>query len=225
VLGTIGSHAFRVGRNLPDSRLFDRLVRGRVWIGLLAVLLFGLVAINVSLLKMNAAAGHNAERLESLRIQNDRLRARVSRLGSGDRVERVAGRLGLVMPEAGNVRYLTARSGDGTRAAKAIFGGRRVPGSGPLANAVEAAPLAVDPIVIPPSTAPTATTGPAAVAPAPATAQTQQTAPVAPTTQPGTTGTAAPGAGAAPTQAPAGTPAAEPGATGQPTGAYSQPVG
>ena len=50
---------------------------------LLGVLLFGLVALNVSLLKLNAAAGHNAERAKVLRIQNAKLRGKVSRLGVG----------------------------------------------------------------------------------------------------------------------------------------------
>ncbi len=161
VLGVIGSHAFRVGRRLPDSRLLDRLLRGRIWIGLLAVLLLGLVAINVSLLKLNAQAGHNAEKVKTLRIQNDRLHAKVSRLRSGDRVERAASRLGLVMPEAGSVRYLSVGSKDGSRAARPLGAGDRIPGTGPLAGAVtnpiNRAPVAVTPATAPsvPDTAPT----------------------------------------------------------------------
>mgnify|MGYP003397536797 CR=1 FL=1 len=46
--------------------MLDRLVRGRGWIILLGTLLFGLVALNVSLLKLNAAAGHSAERAKVL---------------------------------------------------------------------------------------------------------------------------------------------------------------
>lgn len=166
VLGVIGSHAFRVGRRLPDSRLVDRLLRGRAWIGLLAVLLLGLVAINVSLLKLNAQAGHNAEKVKTLRIQNDRLHAKVSRLRSGDRVERVAGRLGLAMPEAGSVRYLSVGSKDGSRAARALRAGSRVPGTGPLAgvvtNPITGTPVAVTPVTSPSETAPAPTTTQAA---------------------------------------------------------------
>ena len=76
----------RVGRSLQDSTLLERLVRGRGWILLLGTLLFGLVALNVSLLKLNAAAGHSAERAKVLRIQNAKLRGKVSRLASGDRL-------------------------------------------------------------------------------------------------------------------------------------------
>ena len=85
-LGAISLRVLRAGRSLQDSTLLDRLVRGRGWIVLLGALLFGLVALNVSLLKLNAAAGHNAERAKVLRIQNAKLRGKVSRLASGDRL-------------------------------------------------------------------------------------------------------------------------------------------
>jgi hypothetical protein len=120
VLGTIGSHAFRVGRSLPDSRLLDRLMRGRAWIVLIGVLLFGLVAINVSLLKLNSVAGRNAEKVRTLRIQNTELQAKVSKLASAERLERAGRDLGLSMSIAGRVRYLAVRSSDGRRAARAI---------------------------------------------------------------------------------------------------------
>jgi hypothetical protein len=140
VIGTISGHAFRAGCALPDSRLLDRLLRGRVWIGLLAVLLFGLVFLNVSLLRMNSAAGHNAEQVKELRIQNDRLNAKVSRLQGGDRLDRVAGRLGLVMPEPGSVHYLSARGSDAQQAARALRGGRRDPAATSLEGTVPTTP-------------------------------------------------------------------------------------
>jgi hypothetical protein len=206
VIGTIGSHAFRVGRGLPDSRLLDRLLRGRVWIGLLAVLLFGLVFLNVSLLRMNSAAGHNAEQVKELRIQNDRLNAKVSRLQGGDRLDRVAGRLGLVMPEPGSVHYLSARQSDAEQAARALRGGRRDPASTSLEGIVPATPAGdiqidplstgtgtgispVAPVAQPTQTQPT-TTDPAVTQPAQTQAvQTQPTTgtqPTSPVTQPPT---------------------------------------
>jgi hypothetical protein len=91
--------------------MVDRLVRGRAWIGLLGVLLIALVGINVSLLKLNAAAGRNAEWAKKLRVDNADLRARVSRLRSGQRIQASARDLGLVMPAAASVHYLTADPG------------------------------------------------------------------------------------------------------------------
>jgi hypothetical protein len=120
VLGTIGSHALRAGRLLPESRLFDRLLRGRAWIMFVGVLLMGLVALNVSLLKLNAEAGRNAEKVKVLRIQNTQLGARVSRLASAERLERAGRDLGLAMSIAGRVRYLSVRPSDARKAAGAI---------------------------------------------------------------------------------------------------------
>ena len=108
-LGAISLRVLRAGRSLQDSTLLERLVRGRGWILLLGTLLFGLVALNVSLLKLNAAAGHNAERAKVLRIQNAKLRGKVSRLASGDRLRAAAADMGLVMPEPKKIHYLSAR--------------------------------------------------------------------------------------------------------------------
>jgi hypothetical protein len=183
VLGVLGSRAYRAGRALPESRLLDGLMRGRIWIGLLAVLLFGLVFLNVSLLKLNSEAGRNADRVKTLRIENDRLHAKVSRLQGGDRLERVAGRLGLVMPEPGNVHYLSASEGDAVRAAHALRAGRRAPADDSLEGTVPLSP-ASGPALPPPTAtaAPTATPAPAATPAAPLAAATQgptgQTAPV-----------------------------------------------
>lgn len=183
VLGVLGVRAYRAGRGLPESRLLDRLMRGRIWIGLLAVLLFGLVFLNVSLLKLNSEAGRNSERVKALRIENDRLHARVSRLQGGDRIERVAARLGLVMPEPGNVHYLSASEGDAARAARAVRDERRTPSEGPLEGAVPTAPASGP--GLPPSG-----TAPIAAAPTPA-------AVTAPTTPAAATPTAAAPAAAA----------------------------
>jgi hypothetical protein len=99
--------------------MLDRLMRGRTWIGLLGVLLIGLVALNVSLLKLNSAAGRNAELAKKLRIENADLRGRVSRLGSGGRLQEAARELGLVMPRANDIHYLSVDPvNDARRAAK-----------------------------------------------------------------------------------------------------------
>jgi hypothetical protein len=83
------------------------------------VLLIGLVGLNVSLLKLNAAAGRNAEWAKKLRVENADLQARVSRLRSGQRIQASGRRMGLVMPAAADVHYLTADPArDAKRAAK-----------------------------------------------------------------------------------------------------------
>src|SRR5918996_930580 len=50
-------------RALPETRVVDGLLRGRAWIWLIGVLLGGIVAMQVSLLKLNAgiSRGHDGE--------------------------------------------------------------------------------------------------------------------------------------------------------------------
>ncbi len=97
--------------------MVDRLVRGRIWIGFLGVLLIGLVGLNVSLLKLNAAAGRNAEWAKKLRVENADLQARASRLRSAQRIQDAAGAMGLVMPAAADVHYLNVDTGRDARLA------------------------------------------------------------------------------------------------------------
>jgi hypothetical protein len=95
----------------------DRLVRGRAWIALIGVLLIGLVGLNVSLLKLNAAAGRNAEWAKLLRVENADLQARVSHLSSGQRIQAAARGMGFVMPAAASVHYVTTDPGRDARQA------------------------------------------------------------------------------------------------------------
>jgi hypothetical protein len=108
MLERLGPLAVGVARRLRDSHAVDRLVRGRSWIGLLCLLLIGLVGLNVSLLKLNAAAGRNAEWAKKLRVDHADLQARVSRLRSAQHIQAEGRSMGLVMPAAADVHYLTA---------------------------------------------------------------------------------------------------------------------
>ena len=195
-LGALGLRAVRAGRSLQDSTLLDRLVRGRGWILLLGALLFGLVALNVSLLKLNAAAGQNAARAKELRIENAKLRGRVSRLASGDRLRAAAGEMGMVMPEPKKVHYLNARpERDPRLAARNIREGTALNLTDDLVSANPAVdselitPTPPQPVAESPAPAVPAP-GPIAGTPAPAPAVTEpaEAAPVAP-------GTGATGAG------------------------------
>jgi hypothetical protein len=206
-IGSLGERALHGLRTLRDSRLVDRLVSGQGWIALLGVLLIGLVALNVSLLKLNAQNGRSAEHARDLRIQNAKLRGTVSRLGSSDRLQAKAREMGLVMPAPSMVAYLTVRPRvDGRRAARNVrldlppaTSEQRVSAS-PEADRELAAPTPSQPIMDP-GLAPAPATGTAA---APGAAPTAPTG-TAPTGASGQTGTAPavsapadPGTGAAP---------------------------
>jgi hypothetical protein len=111
----------RVAMRVPDARLLDRLIRGRLWIGLIAGALVMLVFMQVSLLKLNTGISADMLTSQNLERQNAELRASVSSLDSGQRIQDLAAARGMVMPDDGQLRFLTAGPpGDGERAAHAI---------------------------------------------------------------------------------------------------------
>jgi cell division protein FtsL len=91
------------------ARVLDALLTGRIWIGLIGVLLAGIVFFNVDLLQMNREITQMAEKATQLGRQNDRLRHDYARLASSERIQEAAAALGLVYPAAGEVRYLESK--------------------------------------------------------------------------------------------------------------------
>jgi hypothetical protein len=207
--GTTGLFA-RV-RALPEHRVVDRLLRSRLWIWALGLLLGGIVAMQVSLLKLNSGISRAVETATTLERQNADLEAAIARKSAPDRIESGAATLGMVMPAAGDVAYLTAAPEDAARAARRmqppsdeaaalLANDGIVPGSLAAPVAPAAAPTTTE--AAPAGTpAPAATTAPAAAAVSmPAPAATTAPAPAAvstpaPTAEPPTT---------AASQAPAG---------------------
>jgi cell division protein FtsB len=104
----LGARLVGFATTLPDRSIVDRLVRGRAWIAVVGTLLIGLVAMQVSLLKLNAGIGGDVERAAALERTNGELRAQVSELESGERVQENAAGLGMIMPPAGQITYLRA---------------------------------------------------------------------------------------------------------------------
>ncbi len=173
---------------LADTGLFVRLTRGRLWIGLLATLLAGIVAINVLALSFGATASGLGQDADGLQRANSALRARLAGKLSDQRVQAAAIRAGMIVPEPGAIRYLRWHPGAARAAARRLVAGE-------IANAAPTAPAAG-------STAAT-TTAATATSPAPAagatTAATTTAAPAgttttAPATTTTTATTATPGA-------------------------------
>src|SRR3954452_6388234 len=92
----------RLGR-LPDHRLVDGLLRSRAWIVLIAILLGGIVAMQVSLLKLNAGISRAVETSATLERQNADMEEAISRMSSGVTVRSAALDSGMVAPPAGDV--------------------------------------------------------------------------------------------------------------------------
>jgi hypothetical protein len=184
----LGARAMRVG----DARLLDRLVRGRAWIALMAIGLIGIVFMQVSLLKLNAGISRAVTAADTFERQNSSLREDISKLDSGERIQAVAAKLGMVTPAAGNVHYLDGRGADGARAAAAIKPPKPVtPSVAPAASATTVPTAATTP-------APTTTTTPAPATTSAAPAATAAAAPATTNAAPAT-GNAAP-ANTAPAQ-------------------------
>jgi hypothetical protein len=164
----------------------------------------------VSLLGLSAQAGRDAEAAHALRIENAGLRGQVARLGSTERLQAEGAKLGLVMPAAAKIHYLTVRPGvDGPEAVKGL-------GRGPIGTSediirgtpppapVVAAPQAGTPAGAPQAGTPAAPGTTTGAVPGAANGAAPGTVPgTAPGTAPGVApGTTAPGATAPPTQPP-----------------------
>jgi hypothetical protein len=104
-------------RTLPDHRLLDRLVRGRAWIPVLGVLLAGIVATQVEVLKLGASMGRWMDRSAALTSHNQALQASVASLSDDQRIERLAAGMGMVMPAPTSITFLSRRSGGRARVA------------------------------------------------------------------------------------------------------------
>jgi cell division protein FtsL len=89
----------------------DRIVRGRAWIPILGILLAGIVAMQVEVLKLSASVGRSIERSTALQSRNEQLRASVSALNDEQRIEQLAAGMGMVMPDPTAVDFLTLRPG------------------------------------------------------------------------------------------------------------------
>jgi cell division protein FtsB len=207
--------------HVSHSRAMDRVVRSRAWVVIIGLGLIGIVAMQVSMLKLNSGIGRAVDTIATLERSNASLKADVSQLSSGDRIQSLAGARGFVMPEPADVTYLTA----GDKRAASLRAARRMRApdaaiAGPAGAAIAAAPDSLTGTTAPvPTTgiavaqtpantaaatatttaAPAATANPAATAQQPATQQpVAQPTPATATATATATGTGASGAGAAP---------------------------
>ena len=206
-----------VALGVAGSRFMDRLVRSRVWIGIVAFALIGIVAMQVSMLKLNAGIGRAVETTNTLERSNASLRAEVSRLSSGDRIQSMAGARGFLMPAPNDVTYLRS---DSTRADAARAATRMIAPNAELAGLAGAPVVAT--VIEPPAAGTTATATATATATEPiAPAQSAQpAAPVVPaanaTAPPPVETTAPPAQVAAPTTV-------APATTASPSGGVAPP--
>src|SRR4051812_22233496 len=105
--GTTG--VFERLRALPETRVIDGLLRGRAWIWLIGLLLGGIVAMQVSLLKLNAGISNAVTTASTLERQNADIESEIATLSTIERVRGEATAENMVAPDPGAVDYLHAR--------------------------------------------------------------------------------------------------------------------
>ena len=90
----------------------QRRVRAHiVWMILFALLLAGVVAVNVAVLRAHVAVTRLDQQRAKLQAQNQALASRLSAASSAPRIEAAAQRLGMVQAPAADTSYLVRPSG------------------------------------------------------------------------------------------------------------------
>lgn len=92
-------------RKVPRER---RVAGGIVWIGVVAVLLAGVVALNVAVLRLNMRLDQLSRERADLRAQNAALAVQLSGAASAPRIQGLAAtRLGLAVATPDETSYVT----------------------------------------------------------------------------------------------------------------------
>lgn len=171
---------------VPDHRLLDRLVRGRLWIGLVAFALIGIVAMQLLVLKLNTGIGAELQRAAQLQRENAAVSIENSTAAAGENIEPQATRRGMEIAPAGAISFLDATPSDTATAASRLRHWNPTPSSSSSAASSEA-----------PTTTTTPTSTEASTQPAEASVQATPS-----TTEPSTEASSASSA-AAPAETPA----------------------
>jgi cell division protein FtsL len=123
-----------LARSLTSHRLLDRLIRGRMWIGIVAFALIGIVTLQLGLLRLNSGIGRSLEREASLQRDDAALSIENSELASGTRVETQAERLGMRVSNISSLRFLSSHPAVAAARAAAVLHRPLSPASEPPAG-------------------------------------------------------------------------------------------
>ena len=114
-------HVVGLAEAVTTHRLLDRLIHGRIWIGVIAFALIGIVTMQLGLLKLNAGIGRTLQREALLQRENATLSAENSEMAAGERVEAQAERMGMEPIPPGALHFLSADpSSDASKGAAAL---------------------------------------------------------------------------------------------------------
>jgi hypothetical protein len=107
---------------VADHGLLDRLIRGRLWIGLIAFALIGIVAMQLVVLRLNTEVGKGLERKANLQREISSLQVATSALTAAEHVQSEALRRGMQAATSDVSQFLTARPADLASAARLLAG-------------------------------------------------------------------------------------------------------
>ena len=96
------------------------MTQGRLWIGVLGVLLVGIVGLNVFTLSLTAEAGHVDQNVVALEKENSILRSRDAQRSGAGRVRHDAGAIGLEMAAVDEVSSIEPSRDDVAVAAQRL---------------------------------------------------------------------------------------------------------
>jgi len=173
---------------LAESGLVHRLTRGRLWIGVLTTLLVGIVALNVFALSFNASSSKTTRQTDVLQRQNSTLQGQIAASGaSSDRIETLAGTLGMIVPEPGSIGYVEAGPKDAELAAKRLESGGIIAGAPAAVSSASTSSTTTVTTATSTTAVPTTPTTPTATPTTPSTTPTTTTTPTATATPTTTT--------------------------------------
>ncbi len=119
---------------ISGSVLLDRLIRGRLWIGLLAFALIGIVAMQLFVLELNTGIGRTLTHVAALQRENAQLGIEDSTYTAEARVAPAAAANGMVLAPVGAVHFVAASPSDVSRAAAALSTAVQAPSSAALSS-------------------------------------------------------------------------------------------
>lgn len=104
-------------KDISESSLIRQLTRGRAWVAVLTAMLFGIVALNVYSVSLNAKASAAASTIDRLERDNSAIRGEIAERLSSDQVEAQAPSLGMITVDPTDVRYIRTSPDDAEQAA------------------------------------------------------------------------------------------------------------
>ena len=112
-----------------EHRVLDRVVRGRVWIGVVTFALLGIVTLQLGLLELNGSIGRVLARKAQLVRDDSSLSIENSTLASDEHIVAAAASAGMVPVSIQSLRFLDARRASSARAASSLRAPVQTPSS------------------------------------------------------------------------------------------------